>query len=123
MATIHVTLVVDTATLTSNPSDVPGACLLYDSTVTDPEGSTDFQINANEGDDIIFHISAYDNATLVLLTGITAKEGQANLFRTNPAAPSWKGTVGTANGTEAFNIMFSTGGTTYTLDPIIRVPV
>ncbi|MCV9388718.1 hypothetical protein [Reichenbachiella ulvae] len=122
MATIHVTLVVDTAKLSSNPSDVAAACLLYDSGLDpDDTGASNFQINAHEGDTVIFHISAYDNQTAVALESITAKPGQSNLFSTPPSSPSWLGIAGTTDGTEAFNIQFSASGISYTLDPEIKV--
>ncbi|UXP33803.1 hypothetical protein N6H18_07560 [Reichenbachiella agarivorans] len=123
MSTIHVTLVVDPTLLPSDPNTSPeAACLLYDSNLDpDDTGATNFQINAKEGDTVIFHISASDNVTVMSLIAIEAKPGQSNLFSTTPSSPSWKGTVGAVDGTEAFNVQFSVGGTTYTLDPEIRV--
>ncbi len=122
MATIHVTLVVDTAALAANHSNVPAACLLYDSALdADDTGATAFQINVIENDTVIFHISALDNQTAVAITGITVKDGYTNLFSTTPSSPSWSGVAGTTDGTEAFNIAFTASGTPYTLDPKISI--
>ena len=120
MADITVTLMVDTANITT--TTVADNCTLFD-TNGDASGSTSFTIDTTTSKSIRFLIAAKNGSTCLSLTGITAKTGQTDLFATNEAPSSsnnWVGTTiasETQDQTEKFNITFNIGGTEYTLDP------
>lgn len=124
MSTIHVTLVVDTDALPSDPSKSPAsACLLYDSSLDSDSGSsTDFTVLANPGDTVIFHISASNNTSAVALALFAATSGNLGVFSSLPTSPNWAGTVGDVpGGSESYSIQFKANGNVYTLDPDIKV--
>ena len=124
MSTIHVTLVVDTDALPSDPSQSPAAaCLLYDSCLdADTGSSTDFTVHANPGDTVIFHISSKNNTSAVAISSFAYLGGAATVFKSLPSSPNWAGIVGNSPGkSESYTIGFKANGNTYTLDPDIKV--
>lgn len=121
MATIYATLVVNTSKLGDDPSNVPAACTLYDSNLDPvPSDPQDFTINANEGDKIIFNITAKNNETPVLFYKFGQESG-GEAFDPFPTFPKWRGTVDKSGDYFIKFVVPSIQDTAFRLDPVIRV--
>lgn len=121
MANINVTMTVDTAALASGSTPAQ-ACVLHDS-AGDPDGSTDFTVNAKHGDTVTFSIKAKDNTTPVAYSAFRYEGGTDGVFNPLPSSSnSWVGiAAGTSGESENFYIDFDSNGNPYTLDPAINV--
>ncbi|SMD34480.1 hypothetical protein SAMN04488029_2030 [Reichenbachiella faecimaris] len=121
MANINVTMTVDTTALASGSTPAQ-ACILHDSN-GDPDGSTNFVINANQGDTVTFSIAAKDGVTPVAYSAFRYEGGTDGVFDPLPSsANSWVGTAaGTTGESENYYIDFVSNGNPYTLDPKIQI--